>query len=93
MNHINRLLRKARRAKNGNGMYVIGFVEYDHAKNVFTASGRVWDGKPGTDGETFYSEHNTLDEAIAACEAVEAQYPKAENVNFIIDDMTLQEGD
>ena len=93
MNHINRLLLQARRAKNGNGAYVMGFVEYDPDKKVFTASGRVWDGVAGSGGETFYSEHSTENEAVAACEAVAAQYPGAENINFIIDDMTFPEGD
>ena len=70
-------------------MYVMGFVEYDTIKLKFTASGTIWNGVAGSGGEPFYSEHSTLDEAVEACEAVAAQYPNAENINFILDDMTF----
>lgn len=82
MKHINRLLMQARTAKNGNGMHVLGFVEYSTSKQCFTAQVTIWDGVPGT-GENQYSEHETEEEALAACEAVAARYPGCENINFI----------
>ena len=88
MNHINKLLQRARRAKDGKGKYIIGFVNYDPEKMKFIASGTIWDGIAGSGGEGFYSEHDTTDEALKACEAVAALYPNSENVNFVVDDMT-----
>ena len=89
MNHINRLLRQARNAVNGKGKYIIGFVDYDPQKKKFTASGTIWNGVKESGGDRFYSEHDTQDEAIAACEAVAAQNPGSENINFIIDDLSF----
>ena len=91
MNHINRLLMQARRARNGKGKHILGFVEYVPEKKKFTASGTIWDGVEGSGGESFYSEHDNQDDAIAACEAVAAQYPNSENINFIIEDLTFPE--
>jgi len=83
MKHINRLLMQVRTAKNGNGMHVIGFIDYDPEKRGFIAKGTIWDGVPGSGGESFYSEHATQEEAIAACEAIAAKYPNCENLNFV----------
>lgn len=85
MNHINRLLMQARRAKGGEGMHVLGFVDYDPEKKVYTASGTIWNGVAGSGGDPFYSEHSTPEEALAACEAVAASYPGSENINFYMD--------
>lgn len=82
---------KAKRAKNGNGMHVLGFIDYDTEKRCYTASGTIWNGVPGT-ADSFYSEHETAEEAIAACEAVAARYPNCENLNFIYDDLSYPEG-
>lgn len=83
MKHINRLLMQARTAKNGKGMHVLGFVDYSEEKRCYTAKGTIWDGVFGSGGESFYSEHETEEEALAACEAVAARYPNCENLNFI----------
>ena len=91
MPRIDRLLQRARRAKDGKGKYILGFVEYDPEKKKYTAAGRIWDGVAGSGGEGFYSEHETLEEAVAACETVAAKYPNAENVNFLMDDFTFPE--
>lgn len=91
MNHINRLLMQARTAKNGKGMHVLGFVDYDIEKGCFTASGTIWNGIPGGGGDSFYSEHATPEDAVAACEAIAARYPDCENINFIMDDLSFPE--
>ncbi|MDD6308788.1 MAG: hypothetical protein PUB07_05515 [Clostridia bacterium] len=92
MQHINRLLRIAKTAANGKGKRILGFVDYDPEKKKFTASGTIWDGVAGSGGEGFYSEHDTQEEAIAACEAVAAKYLNSENINIIIDDLPFPEG-
>ena len=82
MKHISRLLMQARAARNGNGMHVLGFIDYVPEKQCFTASGTIWNGVPGT-GESFYSEHKTEEEAVAACDAIAAKYPNCENLTFV----------
>ena len=91
MNQINRLLKKARITKNGKGMHILGFVDYDTEKGRYTASGTIWNGVAGSGGESFYSEHDTPEEAVAACEAIAARYPGCENLNFIMDDLSFPE--
>lgn len=90
MNHINRLLMQAKKAKNGNGIHVLGFVDYDVEKGCFTTSASIWNGVPGMDKE-FHSEHETAEQAIAACETIAARYPGCENINFIVDDLSFPE--
>lgn len=85
MNYIDRLLMKARKAMSGSGMHVLGFIQYSQEKQKYTASITVWDGVPGSGGERIDSEHDTKEDALAACESVAARYPNADNLNFIID--------
>lgn len=85
MNKIDRLLKYARIIKNGAGMRVIGFVDYDIEKQVYTASGTIWNGVDGSGGRPFYSEHHSAKEAIAACENVASQYEGLDSFNFIVD--------
>lgn len=86
MNHINKLLRHAKRLNGGRGKHILGFVEYDHKKQKYRASGTIWDGVPGSGGERFTtSDCSTLEEAQAACEAVAASYPNAETMIFYYD--------
>ena len=92
MKHINRLLQTARRAKQGQGRYIIGFVEYVPEKKVYTAAGTIYGGAFEKETEKFYSEHDTPQEAKAALAEIEKKYPDAEKVTFIIDDLTYPEG-
>lgn len=85
MDRITRLLMKVKQATDGQGMHILGFVDYDPEKKVYTASGSIWNGVAGAGGEPFYSEHNSQEEALAACEAVAARYPGSENINFYMD--------
>lgn len=91
MQHITRLLIRARKATSCENKTVFGFVDYDMAKRKYTCSGYVWDGVPGsvTDRDTFYSEHDTAAEAEEAASAVAAKYPGSENITFIIDDLSF----
>ena len=86
MQHITRLIIKARKATGGENMTVVGFIDYDHTKQKYTCSGYVWNGVPGSvsDKDSFYSEHDTAEEATAAAEAIAAKYPGCENINFIM---------
>lgn len=85
MNHINRLLMKARRIASGTGMHILGFVDYNTENQKYTATVQVWDGVPGSAGDPLYSEHDTKEEAIAACDAIAAQYPNSEKITLIMD--------
>ncbi len=91
MQHITRLLIRAKKAKSGKNMTVFGYVDYDITKKKYTCSGYVWDGVPGSvaDRDTFYSEHDTAAEAEEAASAVAAKYPDSENITFIIDDLSF----
>ena len=49
MQHINRLLIKAKRAARGaEYRLAVGFVDYDEGSNRYIAKPQPWDGKPGT---------------------------------------------
>ncbi len=91
MKHIDRLLRRVKAAANGKARYILAFVEYDPDKRKYTAAGTIWDGVAGSGGEGFYSEHDTPEEAEAACEAVISKYSNAETANILIDDFTFPE--
>ena len=56
----------------------------------FTAGGTIT-SKNSETVKQFYSEHDSQEAALSDCEAIAAQYPNAENVNFIIDDLTFEE--
>lgn len=89
MNNIDSLLRRAKEAKKGKGKYITGFVDYDPEKGKYTASGTIWDGVPGSCrmGKSFYSEHDTPEEARLACDAIIERYPDTKEVRILIDDL------
>ena len=91
MQHIERLLIRARKATGGEGMRILGFVEYRPDLKKFTCSGFVWDGVPGSvsDDDHFYSEHDTAEAATAYADSISAKYPGSENITFIVDDLTF----
>lgn len=86
MNHINRLLRLAKRAADSKGRYILCFVKHDQGKGKYTASGTIWDGVPGSGGVPFCSEHDTEEEAVAACDDIIARYPGCEAVTIFKDE-------
>lgn len=91
MEHIDRLLTRAKKAINGEGKHVIGFVDYDMDKQKYIASGSVWNGVAGSGVEEFRSEHETREEAEATLRAMETKYPSAKSVVFLLVDMYFSE--
>lgn len=91
MNRIDRLIASARRARGGVGRYILGFVEYDPAKGLYTASCTVWDGVKGSQGIHTHSEHKTQEEAVSACESIAAQHHGLKDVNILVNDIAFME--
>ena len=87
MNHLNRLLIRAKTAKYGEGKQIIAFVSYAPEKRKYIADIRLWDGVHGSGSESIISEHDTQEEAEAACAAVKARFPASESVVFIMNDI------
>lgn len=92
MRTIERLLARAKAVKGSDVRDIIAFVEYRPDKRLYTAAGTLWDGRTKAEGDSFYSEHETPQEALAASEAIANKYPNAETVRIFIDDMTFPEG-
>ena len=85
MKHINRLIMQLKQAKNGNGMHLLAFVEYDCKKRMYVAKVTIWNGIPGTGCERLLGEHETMEEAMVACDNVAADYPGCEYILFTED--------
>lgn len=92
MKQIDRLLRWARKAHSGTGKRLLASVEYREDLQKFVVGGSVYDSKGTSSGESVLSEHDTLQEALAAVDALAAQYQSADKITFIIDDLTFPEG-
>lgn len=91
MNHINRLLIEARKKIDGRiDWHIIGTTKYRPDLKKFTASGSIWASWDDPAGAVrFYSEHDTKAQACAAVDTLAEQYPRAETINFIIEDLTF----
>ena len=94
MQHINRLLIKARKVSHGSGYrFAICFVEYDEERNVYTTKLQLWDGKPGTATELtdfpawWRDEWSTEGEALEAVQKLLDSYgiPPENSVIFSTD--------
>lgn len=92
MNHVDRLLIQVKQAKSGKNKRIVGFVDYDEEKKVYTASGTIWDGVNGSGGDSFYYECPTPEEAIRAFNEVVERCPNAKTSRLFIDDMTFPDG-
>lgn len=91
MEHISKLLMQARKIiKNADKAIIFGFVDYRPDLEKFTSDITIT-FKDGETAKQYYSEHDSQKAALSACEAIAAQYPNAESINFIIDDMTFEE--
>lgn len=73
MQHINRLLIRAKRAAQGTDFcFAIGFVDYDEDSGAYIAKPQPWDGKPGSGTEAvdfpewWHNDWQTEDEASEA---------------------------
>ena len=93
MQHINRLLIKARKAAQGDYRLAIGFVEYDEETHKYIAKPQPWDGKPESVTEIanmpdwWHCEWSTKEEAIDALHRLFDGYgiPEDNCVIFIMD--------
>ena len=74
MEHINRLLLKARKAASSDGYpYAVGFVDYDENTSKYIACPKLWDGVKGSASrikpnmpECWRDEYASEDEAVDA---------------------------
>ena len=78
MDHLTRLLIRAKKAVNGPGAcYAIGFVEYDQEAEKYIAVPKLWDGVAGSANSVEYAEppgwtaaHETQEKALEALNAL-----------------------
>lgn len=94
MNHINRLLIKAREAA-GESKYchAIGFVDYDEESSRYIAKPQLWDGKPGSGTEAldlpnwWHDDWTTEEEATGALNRLFHGFgiPEKNSLIFVLD--------
>ncbi len=89
MQRVDRLLAKAKRAAQRKAeRFFMGFVDYDPDKGKWIAIGDLWTGKQGG-GRRITTEHDSMDDAVAALEALSNEYPNTvEDTSIFIDDLT-----
>lgn len=88
MQKVDRLLAKAKKAVQRNAeRFFMGFVEPDPDTGKWTAQGQLVGGR--IDGvRQIFTEHDTMEAAVAALHALAAEYPNYEDVPIFIDDIT-----
>lgn len=98
MQHITRLLIRARKATSKGYKHGIGWVDYDDMSKMYTAKPQLWDGKPGSVGENIIfpdwwrGDWATPDEAADALEKLFAGFDiPEENCVIFVDDLTFPE--
>lgn len=89
MRNIERLLRRAKKVHGLNGKMLTASVDYDERTKKFCAGGTVYSPKGTSPGESFSAEFDTLQEALAYVDAMEAKYQACDKLTFIIDDLTF----
>lgn len=89
MRKVDRLLVKAKKAVQRKAeRFFGGFVDYDPDRGIWEARGDLWTGKQGG-GRQIVIEHDTLEAAVAALEALSNEYPNTvEDTVIFIDDIT-----
>lgn len=92
MKQIDRLLRWARKTHSCTGKRLLASVEYREDLQKFVVGGSVYDSKGTSCSGNDLSEHDTLQEALDAVDALAAQYQSADKITIIIDDLTFPEG-
>lgn len=95
MNHINRLLIKARKAAKGEYRLAIGFVDYDEDTQKYIAKPQPWDGKPGSGYDErnpdmpdwWHSDYQSEEEATEALHKLFDSFgiPENNTVVFLMD--------
>lgn len=88
MQRVDRLLAKAKQAAQSKvERFHMGFVEPDPDTGKWIAMGDLWTGKQGC-GRRITTEHDTMETALAALNALEIQYPNTvEKTLIFIDDI------
>ena len=84
MEHIDCLLKRARKITSGGGWHIFGVTEYRPELGKYTLSGSVWYGMDSPGGNRFYSEHDTEAQACTAIAELGDQYPGADTLNFVM---------
>ena len=75
MQRVDRLLIKAKKAAQRKAeRFIAGFVEYEPDTGKWLAMGDLWTGKKGS-GRRITTEHDTMETAVAALEALANEYP------------------
>lgn len=89
MQRVDRLLAKAKKAVQSNAeRFFMGFVEQDLNTGKWIAMGDLSTGKEGG-GRRITTEHDNEEAAVAALNALAAEYPNHEREPIIfIDDIT-----
>lgn len=93
MRNIEKLLRRAKKVHGLNGKMLTASVDYDERTKKFCAGGTVYSPKGTSPGESFSAEFDTLQEALAYVDDLEAKYQACDKLTFIIDDLTFPEED
>lgn len=88
MQRVDRLLAKAKQAAQSKvERFHMGFVEPDPDTGKWTAHGQLVGGR--IDGvRQIFTEHDTMEAAVAALHALAAEYPNYEDAPIFIDDIT-----
>lgn len=88
MDRVDRLIIKARKAAQRNAeRFFMGFVSHDPDTGKWTAQGDLWAGKR-RGGRRITTEHDTMESAVDALQALAAEYPNYADAPIFIDDIT-----
>ena len=88
MQRVDRLLAKAKKAAQSKAeRFHMGFVEPDPDTGLWIAMGDLSTGKEGG-GRRITTEHDTMEDAVAALHALAAEYPNYADAPIFIDEIT-----
>lgn len=89
MDKVDRLIIKAKKAAQRKAeRFYMGFVDHDPDTGKWIAKGDLWAGKRGG-GRRITTEHNTMEAAVDALQALADEYPNTvEDAVIFIDDLT-----
>ena len=78
MTRVDRILIKAQKlAQRKAERLIMGFVELDPCRDIWTAEGRLWGGKKGAGCRSIITEHDSKEAALSALYALADEYPNA----------------
>lgn len=88
MNKVDKLIIRAKKAAQRKAeRFFMGFVEYDPDTGKWTAQGQLCGGKINGVRQIF-TEHDTMEAAVDALQALADKYPNTEDAVIFIDDLT-----